>query len=42
MKKSTTSDQLKQVFEQVLKSDPDDWKRVSKSKNDEGQWVARA
>ena len=39
MKKSTTSDQLKQVFETVLKSDPDDWKRVSKSKNDEGQWV---
>lgn len=39
MKKPTTSDQLKLVFQYVLESDPADWKRLSKSKNEEGQWV---
>jgi hypothetical protein len=39
MKKPTTSDQLKQAFATALHTDPDDWKRGAKSKNDEGLWV---
>ncbi len=39
MKKPTTSDQLKLVFQALLHSDADEWKRGPKSKNDEGQWV---
>jgi hypothetical protein len=39
MKKPTTSDQLKLIFQHVLESDADDWKRISKSRNDAGQWV---
>ena len=39
MKKTTTSDQLKLVFEHVLHSDPKDWKRTARSTNEEGQAV---
>lgn len=39
MKRPTTSDQLKLVFETVLQSNANDWKRGPKSKNEEGQWV---
>ncbi len=35
----TTTDQLKIVFQVVLESNPDDWKRTGKAKNNEGQWV---
>jgi len=39
MSKPTTSDYLKLVFQHVVQSDADDWKRLSKKKNDDGQWV---
>lgn len=39
MKKITTTDQLKLVFQYVLKSDAADWKRTAKEKNAKGEWV---
>lgn len=38
-KKSTTSDQLKIVFQYALHSEEKDWKRLSKKKDAEGHWV---
>lgn len=39
MSQKTTSDQLKEVFSQHGGGDEKDWKRISKKKNLEGQWV---
>lgn len=39
MKKPTTSDKLKLVFQVALESDPADWKREARSKNEEGQTI---
>ncbi|MBI1216561.1 MAG: hypothetical protein GC185_12185 [Alphaproteobacteria bacterium] len=39
MSKPTTSDYLKLVFKYAAESDADDWKRLSKKKNADGQWV---
>ena len=39
MKKITTTDQLKLVFQLALHADPDDWKRTNKAKNAKGEWV---
>lgn len=37
----STSDQLKEIFAQQGGSSEKDWKRLSKSKNDDGEWVRR-